>query len=124
MSFQTPLTCELEYWKLVFPFWRWHFSYANESQKEKQYGDNADAVLWFYGFGKRNYLNKKWGSTTIESDPRYIYFLKSFVFSDENYMISSVLSVQLASHKYSTLIVYKTKLMVGVPSLTHVPIDI
>ena len=38
-------------------------------------------------------MKKKWGSTTIESGPQYIYFLKSFVFSDENYMISSVLSV-------------------------------
>ena len=36
---------------------------------------------------------KKWGSTTIESGTRYIYILKSFVFSDENYMISFVLSV-------------------------------
>ena len=37
--------------------------------------------------------NKKWGATTIEFGPRYIYFFKRFVFSDENYMISSVLSV-------------------------------
>ena len=37
MSFQTPFTCELEYLK--------HFSYANQSQKEKQSGNNTDAVL-------------------------------------------------------------------------------
>ena len=35
---------------------------------------------------------KKWGSTTIESGPQYIYILQSFVFSRENYMISSVFS--------------------------------
>ena len=43
--FQTPFTCELEYWNHLFPFRRWHFSYANQSQKEKQSGNNADAVL-------------------------------------------------------------------------------
>ena len=45
--FQTPFTCELEYWNhlQLFPFRRWHFSYANQSQKEKQSGNNADAVL-------------------------------------------------------------------------------
>ena len=31
--FQTPFTCELEYWNHLFPFRRWHFSYANQSQK-------------------------------------------------------------------------------------------
>ena len=36
---------------------------------------------------------KKWGFTTIESGPGYIYLLKNFVFSDENNMIFSVLSV-------------------------------
>ena len=45
MSFQTPFTCELEYQKHVFLGGRWHFSYANQSQKEKQSGNNADAVL-------------------------------------------------------------------------------
>ena len=49
---------------------------------------------------------KKWGSTTIEFGPRYIYFSKSFVFSDENYMISSVLSVLSC---YITCIVLKVK---------------
>ena len=34
--------------------------------------------------------DKKWGSTTIESGPQYIYILQSFVFSRKNYMISSV----------------------------------
>ena len=33
------------------------------------------------------------GATTIESGPRYIYILQSFVFSRENYTKSSVLSV-------------------------------
>ena len=46
---------------------------------------------------------KKWGSTTIESGPRYIYILKSFVFSDENYMISSVLSVLSC---YISIVIY------------------
>ena len=45
MSFQKPFSCELEYGKHVFPFRRWHFSYANQSQKEKQSDNNADAVL-------------------------------------------------------------------------------
>ena len=36
---------------------------------------------------------KKLDATTIESGPRCIYFLKSLVFSRENYMISSILSV-------------------------------
>ena len=45
MSFQTSFTCELKYWKHVFLKRRWHFSYANQSQKEKQYGSNFDGVL-------------------------------------------------------------------------------
>ena len=45
MFFQTPFTWKLEYWKHVFLTRRWHFSYANQSQKEKQSGNNADAVL-------------------------------------------------------------------------------
>ena len=36
---------------------------------------------------------KKWGATTMESDPQYIYILQSFVFSRENSKLSSVLSV-------------------------------
>ena len=34
-------------------------------------------------------------ATIMESGPQYIYFLQSFVFSRENYMLSSVLSVLL-----------------------------
>ena len=36
---------------------------------------------------------QKMGATTMESGPQYIYILQSFVFSRENYMLSSVLSV-------------------------------
>ena len=36
---------------------------------------------------------KKRGATTMESGPQYIYILQSFVFSREDYMIPSVLSV-------------------------------
>ena len=54
-------------------------------------------------------------------------FCKVFVFSRENYMLSPVLSVlrvtKMSSHIHSTLIIYKKKLMVGVISLTHIPID-
>ena len=63
----------------------------------------------------------------MESGPQCIYILQSFVFSRENYMLFSVISVlsgYIASHIHSTLMVYKTKLMVGVLSLTHIPIDI
>ena len=37
--------CEYEYWKLEFLKGRWNFSCANQSHKEKQSGNNADAVL-------------------------------------------------------------------------------
>ena len=45
MSFQKPFSCELEYGKRVFPFQKCHFPYANQSQKDKQSDNNADAVL-------------------------------------------------------------------------------
>ena len=36
---------------------------------------------------------KKRGASTMESGPQYIYILQSFVFSRENYMLSSVMYV-------------------------------
>ena len=45
MSFQTPFNCDKGFWKHVFHRGGWHFSYANQSQKEKQFFNNADAVL-------------------------------------------------------------------------------
>ena len=39
------------------------------------------------------YFWKKWGATTMESGPQYIYIWQSFVFSRENSKLSSVLSV-------------------------------
>ena len=33
-----------------------------------------------------HFLGEKWDATSIESGPRYIYYLKSFVFSEENYL--------------------------------------
>ena len=58
-----------------------------------------------------------------------IYFLKSLVFSHEKYMISFVLSVlscyiTCIAQIFHVNCIFKTKLMVGVPSLTHIPIDI
>ena len=41
------------------------------------------------------YQYKTWGPTTIESGPRYIYFLKSFVLPDEIY-INRHLGIRLA----------------------------
>ena len=38
-------------------------------------------------------IRKKWGATTMESGPQYIYIFQSFVFSRENYKLSTVLSV-------------------------------
>ena len=60
--FQTPFTCELEYWNQLFPFRRWHLSYANQSQKEKQSGNNADAVL-----NDLNNLNNVWRNISLDS---------------------------------------------------------
>ena len=57
----------------------------------------------------------------MDSGPQYIYILQSFVFSPKNYMLSSLNHVTLlASHIHSTLMVYKTKLMVGVLSLIDI----
>ena len=44
-AFSTPFTCELEYRKHVFLTGRWHFSYANQIQKEKHSGNRTGAVL-------------------------------------------------------------------------------
>ena len=50
---------------------------------------------------------KKWGATTMESGPQYIYILQSFVFSRENSKlhVSSVLSV-LSCYMYITCIAH------------------
>ena len=40
-----------------------------------------------------NIFYKKWGATTMESGPQYIYILQSFVLPRENSKLSSVLSV-------------------------------
>ena len=90
-------------------------------------------------------------STTIETGPWFIHFLKSLIFSRENYILSSVLSVlscyitciadslivvlcritNILAMLRRTCIAHtfhingkKTKLMVGVHSLSHIPIDI
>ena len=73
MSFQTPFTCELEYWKHVFLIRRWHFSYANQSQKEKQSG----RFKWFYGFRKRKYLNNVWRNISLDSSDDAILILQN-----------------------------------------------
>ena len=46
-AFSTPFTCELEYRKHVHVFLtgRWHFSYANQIQKEKHSGNRTGALL-------------------------------------------------------------------------------
>ena len=61
MSFQTPFTCELEYWKHLFLTQR--FPYANQSQKEKC----GCRFKWFYEFGKRKYLNNVWHNISLVS---------------------------------------------------------
>ena len=46
MSFQTPFNCDKGFLKTCFPQrGRCHFSYENQSQREKQSFNNADAVL-------------------------------------------------------------------------------
>ena len=90
------------------------------------YNSELKESLVFYH--KVNFItHKKWGSTTVESGPQYIYISQSFVFSRENNIISPVLSVfscyiTCIAHTFH-INVYKTKLMVGVTSLTHISID-
>ena len=59
--------------------------------------------------------------------PVYLFFAKFCIFCENN-KLSSVLCIlscciTCIAHS-STLMVYKTNLIVGVPSLTHIPIDI
>ena len=75
--FQTHFTCELEYWNHLFPFRR-HFSYANQSQKEKQSGNNADAVLNdFTDLEKRKDLNNVWRNISLDSSDDAILILQN-----------------------------------------------
>ena len=55
--------------------------------------------------------------------PVYLFLEKFCIFWRKLHYIFCIVCTFM-SQKYSTLIVYKTKLMVGVPSLTHIPIDI
>ena len=88
----------------------------------------AKGVKYFYNYNvfTISIIFRKRGATSMESGPQYIYILQSFVFSRENYKLSSVLSVLSCyiTCIHSILMVYKAKHMVGVPSLTHIPIDI
>ena len=64
----------------------------------------------------------------MESGPQYIYILQSFVFSRENYMLSSVMSViscyiTCITHTLHINGIYN-KTHGRVLSLTHIPIDI
>ena len=60
----------------------------------------------------------------MESGPQYIYILQSFVFSRENYVIFCIVCTFIC---YITCIAHTFHIngrMVGVLSLTHIPIDI
>ena len=76
------------FWAITFDQVIFTLAFVNVTNKDTNTTQNVflfypSDVIW----------TKTWGATTIESGPRYIYFLKSFVFSDENNMISSVLCV-------------------------------
>ena len=74
---QPPFTCELEYWNYLFPFPRWLF-YANQSRKEKQSGNNADAVLNdFTDLEKRKDLNNDWRNISLDSSDDAILILQN-----------------------------------------------
>ena len=59
--------------KHVFLIRRWHFSYANQHQKEKQ----AGRFKWFYGFGKRKYLNNVWRNISLDGSDDAILILQN-----------------------------------------------
>ena len=69
MSFQTPYTCtcELEYWKHVFLIGRW------QSRKEKQSGNNVDAVLNIF-------TDLESGSSKIMFDANFLCILPMMQF--------------------------------------------
>ena len=82
MSFQTPFTCELEYWNHVYLglIRRWDYSYANQSQNEK----HSVLFEWFYGFGKRKYLNNVWRNISMDSSDDVILILQNTQITTSN----------------------------------------
>ena len=77
MSFQTPFTCELEYWKHLF-IRRWHFFSRKSKSEGEIIGNNADVVLNdFYGLGQQKYLNNVWSNISLDSSDDAIVILQN-----------------------------------------------
>ena len=61
----------------VFPFRRWLFSYLNQSQKEKQSGNNADAVLYDLRICKAKDIDIVWRNIYLGSSNNAILILQN-----------------------------------------------
>ena len=121
MSFQTPFTCELEYWKHLF-IRRWHFFSRKSKSEGEIIGNNADVVLNdFYGLGQQKYLNNVWRIISLDSSDDAILILQNTKITTSNvpgFVASANKNQTTYENIYHSCLIVRVNIVLGVLECT------